>query len=272
MKRMILLLAMAAFVWSCEKPVVPDDPKDDDTTDESELPEELALSFSFKADSVALACFAGKEVARIERDCDWVEAWSQAEEGLCVSVTENPKYESDDRDEERPANLIYGHESFSRDAVLSVTLSDGRTCSVKVHQKAHPTVKISYNIVPVNEDMQPVGGISGSIWSLCLDEIELGENTEDVNFFIMPDKYRYLYGCGFDFDWERINEIFKDIIRSGGDEHVRVFNFDEYAGIMESHGGFFFFIDSRVYLVCAAVDDEGNSDTAIDVLTMDTPI
>ena len=270
MKRIILFLAMVVLVSSCAKQSIVDR-KDNRESSELDFTEELSLSFM--ADTIVFPDFAGEEVERIECECDWVETWFEADEGLYMSVMENPEeafypYE----DEERHNNYFYGNESSSRDAVLSVTLSDGEAYSVKIHQKPHPAAKMSVVIVPADEDMQPVGGIRNGMWSFCLDEIELGENTEDVNFFIMPDTYLHLY-YGYRYEGrEKIEEIFYDIIRSGGDENVHVFNLEEYVGIRESHDGFIFNTDNMTYLVYVPIDDEGNRDTSINILTVSSPL
>lgn len=272
MKRIILFFAMVALVSSCAKQPMPDGSKDNRESDGLDFRNELSLSFM--ADTIVFPDFAGKEVERIECECDWVETWFEADDGLYMYVMENPGYEfyPYEDEERRPQNWIYGNESSSRDAVLSVTLGDGETYSVKVHQKARPAAKMSVRVVPADEDMQPVGGSRNSIWSFCLDEIELGENTEDMDFFIMPDTYLYLY-YGYRYEgWEKVKEIFYDIIMSGGDEHVHVFNLEEYVRIRESHDGFIFNTDNLTYLVYVPIDDEGNRDTSINVLTKTSPL
>lgn len=272
MKRIILFFAMVALVSSCAKQPMPDGRKDNRESDGLDFRNELSLSFM--ADTIVFPDFAGKEVERIECECDWVETWVEADEGLYMHVMENPGYEFHpyEDEERRPQNWIYGNESSSRDAVLLVTLSEGETYSVKVHQKAHPAAKMSVGIVPADEDVQPVGGVMNSRWSFCLDEIELGENAADMDFFIMPDTYLYLY-YGYRYEGrEKIEEIFYDIIMSGGDEHVHVFNMEEYVGIRESHDGFIFNTNNLTYLVYVPIDDEGNRDTSINVLTISSPL
>ena len=121
---------------------------------------------------------------------------------------------------------------------MSVTLSDGETYSVKIHQKPHPAAKMSVVIVPADEGMQPVGGIRNGMWSFCLDEIELGENTEDVNFFIMPDTYLHLY-YGYRYEGrEKIEEIFYDIFTKFSNKVVspRPFRRLTYQEAMERYG------------------------------------
>ena len=106
MKRIILFLAMVVLVSSCAKQSIVDR-KDNRESSELDFTEELSLSFM--ADTIVFPDFAGEEVERIECECDWVETWFEADEGLYMSVMENPEeafypYE----DEERHNNYFYG--------------------------------------------------------------------------------------------------------------------------------------------------------------------